>query len=121
MELSENERMMLVKKKEELFKVTSDLLTKTLNDSEKISKMNEILSILSTIESFAEPDRELYIFQQCVAQITALMAIGIPTEFLISLFCTGVNSIKFDFTKKGLSISIPVKIKEAILNKNQFG
>jgi len=121
MELSETERLMLVQKKEKIFQITSALLTGTNSKSEKISKMNEILSLLSTIESYAKPDRDLFIFQDHVNKVTALMETGVDTRLLISIFCTGVNSIKFDFTKKGLKISIPIKIKEAILNKNQFG
>jgi hypothetical protein len=121
MELSENERLMLVKKKEEIFKITSELLTNGLSKSEKISKMNEILSLLSTIESYAKPDRDLSVFQEHVNKVSGMLHMGMNSELLISIFCTAVNSIKFDFSKKGVLISIPIKIKEAILNKNQFG
>jgi len=119
--LSENERLMLVKKKEEIYKITNELLTKQLTKSEKISKMNEILSLLSTIESYAKPDRDLSNFQEYVTKIAAMMEIGIESPVLISNYCAAVNSIRFDFTKKSLIISIPIKIKEAVLNKNQFG
>jgi hypothetical protein len=121
MEISENERMILIKKKEEIFKITSELLTRVMNNSEKISKMNEILSLISTIESYAKPDRDLSVFPRAVLHISVWQESGMDTSFLIETFCAGVNSIKFDFTKKGLTISIPVKIKEAILNKIQFG
>ena len=121
MELSENERLMLVKKKEDIFKITSELLTKDLINSEKISKMNEILSILSIIESYAKPDRDLSVFTRIVIHITVGLEAGIDVSLRISQFCSAVNSIKFDFTKKGLKISIPITMKEAILNKMQFG
>jgi hypothetical protein len=119
MELSEDERLMLVKKKEEIFKITHDLVTLNLNKYEKISKMNEILSLLSTIESYAKPDRNLGVFQEYVNSISGMLHMGIDSDVLTSTFCTAVNSIKFDFTKTGVRISIP--IKEAILNKIQFG
>jgi len=121
MELSENERLMLVKKKEEIFKITAELLTETISTSEKISKMNEILSLLSTIESYAKPDRDLSVFSRLVLQITLRLETGMDASLSVSAFCTLVNSIKFDFTKKGLIISIPIQIKEAILSKIQFG
>jgi len=121
MELSENERIMLVKKKEEIFKITSDLVKGELTKSEKISKINEIISLLSIIESYAEPDRDLSVFPRFAIHITSWLEVGMDASILIDIFCTAANSIKFDFTKRRFLISIPIEIKEAILNKIQFG
>jgi hypothetical protein len=112
---------MLVKKKEEIFKITDVLLTGTLNNSEKISKINEIISILSTIAGYAKADRDLSNFTRLAIQITSWLEMEMDASLLITIFCTAANSIKFDFTKRGLIISIPIQIKEAILNKIQLG
>ncbi|MEN6444032.1 MAG: hypothetical protein WC391_03420 [Methanoregula sp.] len=121
MELSENERLMLVKKKEEICKITSELKTGKLNNSQKIAKINEVISLLSTIESYAKPDRDLSAFSRLAIQISHFLEIGFDADVTIDIFCTAANSVKFDFTKRGLIISIPIQIKEAILNKIQFG
>jgi hypothetical protein len=121
MELSENERLMLVKKKEEIFKISDQLLTGKLSASEKISKMNEILSLLSTIEGYAKPDRDLSVLPRIVLEDILCLKSGMDAELKIALFCTIVNSIKFDFTKKKPIVSIPVHIKELILSKFQIG
>ena len=120
MELSENERLMLVGIKNEIFQITAALLTERLSNAEKFTKMNKILSLLSIMESYAKPDRDLSVFSTYVTQIMVWMESGMDERLRINVFCTAVNSIKFDFTKKGLKISIPIKI-EAILNKMQLG
>jgi hypothetical protein len=120
MELSANERLMLVGIKKEIYQVTAELLTEEISNTEKITKMNKILSLLSIMESYAQPDRDLSVFSSYVTQIMVWMESGMDVRLKISVFCTAVNSIKFDFTKKGLKISIPIKI-EAILNKMQLG
>jgi len=115
---------MLVKKKEEIFQVTAEIMHLYEKGDEITAiqnKMNQILSLLSTIESFATPDRDLSNFTRLVAQISLDLEIGFDSTLLIPFFCTTVNSIKFDFTKKRLKISIPINIKEAILSKIQLG
>jgi hypothetical protein len=124
MELSENERLMLIKKKEEIFEITSEII-KTYepreNQIEIKNKLNQILSLLSTMAGYAKPDRDLNTFTKFVIDLSInLDTPGYDTGVSLQAFCTIVNSIKFDITKKGLIISIPLKI-EAILNKNQFG
>lgn len=104
MELSENERLMLVKKKEEISKITSELVKDKLSNSEKIAKMNEILSLLSTLEGYAKPDRNLLAFPKFVIQITLCLETGMDANLLIDVFCSAVNSIKFDFTKRRMKL-----------------
>jgi len=121
MELSENERLMLVRKKEEISKIISEIKTSNLNIPQKIAKINEVISLLSTIESYAKPDRDLSAFSKLAIQISYMLESGFDSDVTIDIFCTAANSVKFDFTKRGLKISIPIQIKEAILNKIQFG
>jgi hypothetical protein len=121
MEISENERLMLVKKKEEISKITSELKTEKLSNAQKIAKVNEVISLLSTLECYAKPDRDLTVFSKLAIKISYFLEIGFDADVTIDIFCTAANSVKFNFTKGGLLISIPIKIKELILNKNQLG
>ncbi len=124
MEISEDERLMLVKKKEEIFEITSEIIRlyePGKNQIEIKNKLNQILSLLSTMAGYAKPDRDLNGFTKFVIHLSInLDTKGYDTGVSLQAFCTIVNSIKFDFTKNGLIISLPLKI-EAILNKNQIG
>jgi len=109
MELTENERLMLVKKKEEIYKISNELITGKLNTDDQISMINKIISLLSTIESYAKPDRELIYVTQFALHIIHWIQSGLSGgEMQINMFCTIVNSIKFDFTQR--RISLPKKI-----------
>jgi hypothetical protein len=122
MELTENERLMLVRKKEEISKITSELVTGKLTNSEKIARMNEVLSLLSTIESYAKPDRDLSVFQRLVLRNTLWLESGLQGDMMINLFCTSVNSIKFDFTKRRLKLADTIIINiENVLAKFPIG
>jgi hypothetical protein len=121
MELSENERLMLVRKKEEISKLTSELVESNLNNKQTIAKINEVISLLSTIGSYAKADRDLTAFTRLALQITTRIESGMNANLLIDAFCTAANSVKFDFTKRGLKLSFPIHINEAILNKFQLG
>jgi len=127
MELSENERIMLVKKKEEIAQITDEILDiyqKRGSRKKVIKKMNHVLSLLSTIESYAKPDRDLSHLSRLVIAISHnpfvpidhpvfnfVKADEIPDhvpecfpEGYVILFCTAVNSIKFDFTKRRMKL-----------------
>src|SRR5208283_2040841 len=94
LELSESEQLLLVGKKEEISKITSELLTNSeLSKSEKISKMNEILSLLSTIESYANMHRDMNAIQKTVIMISYLLDFDEEACGLIKIFCTAVNTI----------------------------
>jgi len=123
MEITENERLMLIKKKEEIFQLTSEILDTyqtSGNVAEVIKRMNHTISLLTTIEGYSKPDRDFKALSRFVAFATPVMMNGFDMQPLIIAFCSTVNSISFDFTKKGVKISIPINI-EAILNKIQFG
>ncbi len=137
MELSETERLMLVKKKEEIAQITDEILdiyTKRGSRKEVIKKMNHVLSILSTIESYAKPDRNLSPLTRLVIAIShnPFVPIDYPNyinaheipdyipecfpDTYVIIFCTAVNSIKFDFTKKRMKLadSIILNIENSI-------
>ena len=112
MELTEHERSILVGKKEEILKITSEILTiynKTgKNNLEIIIRLNQILSLLSTIESYAKPDRNLQALTKFVLNLILLLNTeGIDSGVRLQAFSAIVNSIKFDFTRKDVKVNIP--------------
>lgn len=117
MELTEKERLMLVGNKKEIQKLTSEILG-IMDDPEEATKIKRkitnILSILSTIGSYAKPKDDLGVFSTMAESIFADLT-DLPTpEFLwlfvvkrIEKFCIYTNSIQFDFTRKDFRIIIP--------------
>ena len=111
---------MINRKKEEIFEITSEILKiyePGTNSIEIKNKLNQILSLLSTIAGYAKPDRDLNAFTKFVIHLSMNLDLsGYDTGGSLQAFCTIVNSIKFDLTKKGLKITFPEKL-ELILNK----
>lgn len=116
MQITETERLMLVKKKEEICGVTFEIL-KIANDPQKeieIKKdMTLILSLLSTIASYANPkNHDLDAIEDMVNIITSQLDFGNFTlaECMLEVFCHTVNSIRFDFNHKDgikLRVTLP--------------
>jgi len=115
MELTEKERLMLVEKKEEIRKLTVEILD-MLNDSEKEIDIKEIkkritsiLSLLSTIASYSKSKNyDLDRLTDAANVIFATFDLDkrvIPP--IIEVFCNYVNSVRFDFTKREFKINIP--------------
>jgi len=116
MELTEKERLMLVEKKEEIRKLTTEILD-IMDDPKKQSevkkKITSILSLLSTIASYSNSKNyNLDAFTQ-MANVIFTFGIGRHGElrpltvFEIETFCNYVNSIQFEFTRKDFKIRIP--------------
>lgn len=114
MELSENERLMLVKKKEEILKLTTEILD-IKNDPEQAleikKKITNILSLLSTISSYAQSKYDSsnlwYLTTQIFMEMDLLGNEWTVISPLIEVFCNTVNFIEFKFTKKSISLKIP--------------
>jgi hypothetical protein len=123
MELTENERLRLIEKKEELLRVTSELSEICHDPKNAIEierKINQVLSILSTIASFAKTDYNLEALRK-YAELIILYGYSIGWENLvieIDKFCLLANSIEFKFTKTGMTINVP-KIDLNVI-KNEF-
>ena len=107
MELTEKERLMLVGKKEEIRKLTEEILDLSVdqvkNELEIKKRITGIFSLISTIASYAKPKD--YDFNRL--NLMAYTANHAHFSFLLEAFCDNVNSITFDFTKKGLKITLP--------------
>jgi len=116
MELTEKERLMLVQKKEEILKLTKEILEITQErDRERAlevkKKMTSILSLISTIGSYAKSkydSRNLWASTNMIfLQMNALGDHWPSIRAWIEVFCNTVNLIEFDFTKRDIKIKIP--------------
>lgn len=120
MELTEKERLMLVENKKEIQKLTSEILG-IMDDPEQATKIKRkitnILSILSTIGSYAKSrDYDLSLFSTMAENIFSdISGRYSQDEFFwntfvnkkIEKFCIYTNSIQFDFTRKDFRVIIP--------------
>ena len=117
MELTEKERLMLVKKKEEIRKLTTeilDLASKPENALEIKKKFTSILSYLNTIASYS--DSKNYNLGEVTEAVNELFDfINFETcakEWILSpkaieYSCNYLNSARFNFTKKDVTIRLP--------------
>lgn len=124
MELSERERLILIEKKEEILKLTKEILEIMRDPKQKLEiekKITSILSLVSTIASYAKPkgvnlqnlsEATNYLFMSMDAS-----SLYMPTTS-IQMFCNTTNGIRFDFTKRDIIIKIP-KIDFSIFKSNK--
>jgi len=114
MELTEKERLMLVEKKEEILKLTKEILG-IMKDSEQAvevkKRMTSILSLISTIGSYAKSKhdpRHLWASTNMIfLQMNALEKQWTTISSWIEIWCNTVNLIEFNFTKRDIKIKIP--------------
>lgn len=122
MQISETERLMLVKKKEEICGVTLEILKiANVNQQEvEIKKgMTLILSLLSTIASYSSPkNHDLDAVEDMVNIITSQLDLEnyALAECMLEVFCNTVNSIRFDFNHKD-----GIKLKVTLPKNLNFG
>lgn len=114
MELTENERLLLVQKKEEIRKLTEDIIELTENLKENRveikKKISGILSLLSVIASYTNSKRmDMLAFAQFAELLFYHNKLNFPKAITTELefFCNIANSIKFSFTGRGLKVNIP--------------
>ena len=109
MELTEQERLMLVGKKDEIRKLSEEILELSSdskrNELELKKKVTGILSLISTIASYSKCSNDD--LDHMLFTANTLVLIHNPLSFLYEIFCNNVNSIRFDFTKKDFKIVIP--------------
>ena len=126
MELTEKERLMLVKKKEIICGLTLkilDMAHDSKNALEIKKNMITILSELSAIASYSDSKNyDLNQFTESVNALFDLMSlekdekIWILSPRGIENVCKSANSIRFEFVKKTFKIHIP-KIDISIFRK----
>ena len=137
MELSEKERLMLVEKKDQIQKLTSEILDifeKITNLDQMVEikkKINHIISILGIIGSYAKPKMnlehyesaanlifyKLYLLER-ICQLNPNSDWKDAIRRNIEEFCIYANAIRFEFTKSGIKIHIP-KIEFSIFKQER--
>jgi hypothetical protein len=128
MEIAETERLMLIKKKEEICGLTLkilDMVHSPENLLEIKKNFTSIISLLSQIASYSKSKSyNLDKFTDAVNMLFLTMEqekdcdIWIASPIAIGITCNYANSVRFDFTKKGLKITFPKNINIGhIINK----
>ncbi|MEM1661626.1 MAG: hypothetical protein QXT47_00745 [Desulfurococcaceae archaeon] len=125
MELSEKERLILVEKKEEIRRLTTeilDLASNPANATEIKKRFTSILAYLSTIASYSKPinfdlDRLTGFINLLFYFMNVKEDMWILSQVFIEAICNVINSIRFDFIGKSIKIHIP-KIDINIPNIN---
>jgi hypothetical protein len=128
MEITEKERLMLVKSKESICGATIEILELESDPKNALlikKKISIILSLLSTIASYSNSknynlDKLTEFAEALFKMLNPRIEILEDLLFLmkwraftipdLELFCNYVNSIRFDFTKKDLKITLPKNI-----------
>jgi len=115
MEITETERLMLVKKQEEICELTCKILelkNDSKNSTEIKKDMTRILSLLNQIASYTNSKNYN---SDILTDLVDVISMHLDREYLVAgvyleLFCNAVNTIRFDFTKKSLKITLPKNI-----------
>jgi hypothetical protein len=116
MEITETERLMLVKKKEEIRELTLQNLDKAHDPRNELEIKKNFTSIISLLSQIASYSHTSYNLSEMTRGITLLfiemsqekdMGIWIGSPISIEMVCNYVNSVKFNFTKNGIKISLP--------------
>jgi len=108
MQVSESERLLLVQKKEEICKISQEILAITGKEQtnrhdviEVKQKMIQILSNLHIIASYSSPNRDLDAIMRVYLQITAFQiqtGDQLLLPGLIEFFVTVSNSVEFSYS-----------------------
>ena len=117
MEFSAEERLKLVEKKDEIAKITEEIMECAYNEPDPIyilNRINKITSLLSTLAGYSKVKNvDLGKFnigtQMLVTTISPSMNKfnWASVSPLIQYWCNAVNSIVFDFTGKTPMLSLP--------------
>jgi hypothetical protein len=116
MELSETERLMLTKKQEEICSLTLWILDHASEpESELQIKKNftQVISQLNQIAAYSHTGRNLERITESMNLLFLNMSqektykIWISSPIMIEVICNYLNSVKFQFGKRGLKITIP--------------
>lgn len=114
MELTEKERLLLVGKKEEIRKLTEDIIELTTDiNSNKIEiqkKVQGVLSLISTLACYTNSKLDMRSIVGLSEYISQLMqmepCLERSSKTVLAFFCNIANTMTFNFTKRDLKISI---------------
>jgi hypothetical protein len=115
LELADKERLLLVERKDELRKLSEEIIELT-NDIEanKITikkNIQGVLSLVSTLASYTNSKLDIQAFVGMVTCINHFLDMDMCLEkslkTMLGIFCSTANTITFSFSKKGLVINVP--------------
>jgi hypothetical protein len=126
MEITEKERLMLVEKKEEILKLTVEILDIYREPKQALEikkRMTGILSLLSTIACYADSKNyNLDALENAVTMTFLQMNIAgkhwAYVSPMIEVFCNTVNNVQFNFARRDIRIKIP-KIDLSIFKQSR--
>jgi hypothetical protein len=116
MEITESERLMLVNRKEEIRQLTLYNIDKahdSQNEIEIKKNFTSIISLLSQIACYSHTGSNLNELTKGITLLFLEMSrekndrIWYSSPILTEVVCNYVNSVKFNFTKNGLTIRFP--------------
>jgi hypothetical protein len=119
MQITETERLMLTKKKEEICGLTLQILDIAHDKQKELEikkKFTTIISLLSQIASYSETKHDLNGLTKAINLLFLKMdqeKLGpywIASPITIEMACNFLNSVRFNFTKSGLKITLPKNI-----------
>jgi hypothetical protein len=108
MAITENERLLIIQKMEEIRKVTEEILDlvekniETTQDATFVKKkFLHILSLLHIIASYGKPNLDLDIFRERVIDIFDNFLVPPPyhNRFQIQYLCIVVNSVDYSYSR----------------------
>jgi len=123
MEIKEKERLMLVEKKDHICELTLEILDMAHDPESSLEirkNVTTILSELSTIASYSDSkNRDFDELENAANLIFSQLDLDnfVIAKCMTEVFCNAVNSIRFDFTRKGFKLVLP-RIKNLNLGVN---
>lgn len=117
MKLTEQERLALVKRKDEILRLSNEITDNVHSEPNALfikKNINAILASISTIASFAESkSHKLREFINLTIQLNLLIQESnkdrrwITAKHSLDVWCNMVNSIQFNFTERKALINLP--------------
>ena len=116
MELSETERLMLTKKQEEICGLTLWILDPASDPENEIQikkNFTTIISLLNQIAAYSHTGHNLNKLTESINLLflgmkqEKLGEIWVGSPIMIEVVCNYVNSVKFQFVKNGIKITLP--------------
>jgi len=119
MDLTEAERSMLTKKQEEICGLTL-LILRDAKDPEKEETIKEnftsIIALLNQIAAYSHTGHDLNKLTVAINELFLIMSrerlhkIWIASPITIEIVCNFLNSVRFQFVKNGIKLTLPKNI-----------
>jgi hypothetical protein len=117
MEITETERLMLIKKKEEICGLTLRILEMAQDPEKELEIKKNFTTIISLLSQIASYSKTKHNLNELTGEITQLFFEMTEEKVVqecwnvsplkIEVICNFVNAVKFDFTKSDVILKIP--------------